>query len=46
MAVASAHEEKMSRYIVDSMSIKRAKDDYFAQCFSTHYFLHGLALLC
>ena len=41
VAKTPKHEEKMSRDFVDGLRIKKVEDDYFAQCFSRHYFLHG-----
>ena len=46
VALTPKHEEKMSRDFVDEVSSKMVEDDYFAQCFSKHYFLHELPLLC
>jgi len=46
MALTSAQVDRMSFDCVAGVSFKRRKVDYAAHCFSTHYFLHGLNVLC
>ena len=46
MALTFAQVDRMNFVCDDGLSFKRQRDDYFVHCFSTHYFLHGLNVLC